>query len=83
MAQDGYLFLRNVIPLEPLRTLQAQIGALAREAGWLRADHPIAAAIADPAGFCVDPDPVYLRTLRRQPAGGLPRAEASPPGGSP
>lgn len=65
MRADGYLFLRGVLPVETLRALQAQIGALAQQAGWLRAGTPVAAALADPAGFCVDPDPVYLRTLRR------------------
>ena len=65
MRSDGYLFLRDVLPVPALRALQGQIGALAREAGWLRADRDVADAIADPAGFCVDPDPDYLRTLRR------------------
>ncbi len=65
MRTDGYLFLHKIIPLEPLRALQVQIGTLAQEAGWLRADQPIAASVADPAGFCVDPDPTYLHTLRQ------------------
>lgn len=65
MRADGYLFLRDVLPAATLRALQARIGALAREAGWLRADRDVADAIADPAGFCVDPDPVYLGTLRK------------------
>lgn len=65
MRERGYLFLRNVLPVDVLRGLQAQIGVLAQQAGWLRADHPVADSIADPAGFCVDPDPVYLQTLRR------------------
>lgn len=65
MRVDGYLFLRGVLPADMLRALQGQTGALAQEAGWLRADQPVADCIADQAGFCVDPDPVYLQTLRR------------------
>ncbi len=65
MDEHGYLFLRQVLPVASLRALQAQIGALAQQAGWLRADQPVSACIAEPAGFCVDPDPIYLRTLRK------------------
>lgn len=65
MRADGYLFLRGALPVDALRGLQARIGALAQQAGWLRADRAVDEAIADPAGFCVDPDPVYLRTLRQ------------------
>jgi len=38
---------------------------LARAAGWLRAEAPVAEARADLAGFCVDPEPGYLEVLRR------------------
>jgi hypothetical protein len=65
MRRDGYLFLRGLLPQAPVRDLQRQIGEIAREAGWLRRDVPVEQAIADPAGFCVDPDPAYLATLRR------------------
>jgi hypothetical protein len=65
MRRDGYLFLRGLLPAEVVRSVQRQVGAIAREAGWLRRDTPVADAIADPAGFCVDPDPTYLTTLRQ------------------
>lgn len=65
MRRDGYLFLRNLVPTDAVSAVQRQAGAIAREDGWLRHDRPIADAIAEPAGFCVDPDPTYLRTLRR------------------
>jgi len=65
MRQDGYLLLRGVLPTPTLRALQRKVGDLAKEAGWLRTDRDVSEAIADPAGFCVDPDPTYLRTLRR------------------
>ena len=65
MRHDGYLFLRGLLPAEPIHELQQQIGTIVREAGWLRSDRPVADAIADPVGFCVDPDPNYLTVLRR------------------
>jgi hypothetical protein len=65
MQRDGYLFLRGLLPRADVAAVQQQVGAIARDAGWLRRDQPIEAAMADPAGFCVDPDPTYLRTLRQ------------------
>lgn len=65
MRRDGYLFLRGLLPVEALRAVQAQIGAIVRDAGWLRPEAPLAAALADPGGFCVDPEPAYLTVLRR------------------
>lgn len=65
MARDGYLFIRGLLPPDAVGDLQHQIGALAREAGWLKRDAPVETALADPAGFCVDPEPAYLETLRK------------------
>ncbi len=65
MRRDGYLFLRGLLPRADVAAVQRQIGTIARDAGWLRRDMPVEAAIAEPAGFCVDPDPTYLTTLRR------------------
>jgi len=64
MRIDGYLFLRGLLPEAPVRKLQRQAGEIARSAGWLRRDRDVTAAIADPDGFCIDPDPAYLTTLR-------------------
>lgn len=65
MHRDGYLFLHGLVPREAVRRVQRQVGAIVAAAGWLRADAPIEEAIADPVGFCVDPEPAYLRTLRQ------------------
>ncbi len=65
MERDGYLFLRALLPRASVDEVQREVGELAREAGWLQRDAPIAAARADLTGFCVDPDPTYLTTLRR------------------
>jgi len=65
MRQDGYLFVRGLLPREAVANVQRQVGELARDAGWLRPDTPVSEAHANPAGFCVDPEPRYLETLRR------------------
>ena len=64
MREDGYLYLRGLLPADEIQTLQRQIGTLAQDAGWLRPGGDVAEAVANPNGFCVDPDPVYLQTLR-------------------
>jgi hypothetical protein len=65
MDRDGYLFLPGLLPAPDVAAVQRQIGGIVREDGWLRRDRPVEDAIADPAGFCVDPEPAYLHTLRR------------------
>jgi ectoine hydroxylase-related dioxygenase (phytanoyl-CoA dioxygenase family) len=65
MRRDGYLFLPRLLPRDDIAAVQRQIGMIARDAGWLRRDRPPEMAVADSAGFCVDPDPTYLETLRR------------------
>lgn len=65
MRRDGYLLLRGLVPADIIRTLQRQIGMIARDAGWLRRDTRVEEALADLSGFCVDPDPAYLATLRK------------------
>jgi hypothetical protein len=65
MERDGYLFLPGLLPATVVDAVQLQVGELAREAGWLVRDAPVKAAIADQAGFCVDPEPAYLDVLRR------------------
>ncbi len=65
MRRDGYLLLRGLLPGDAIRSLQRQIGSIARDDGWLNRDQPVEESIADLSGFCVDPDPVYLTTLRK------------------
>ena len=65
LERDGYLFLPGLLPASDVASVQRQVGEVIRDAGWLRRDAPIAAALADPAGFCVDPEPVYVDILRK------------------
>ena len=65
MDRDGYLLLRGLLPRPVIASVQQSIGDILRDAGWLDRTAPVAQAIADPAGFCVDPEPAYLAVLRR------------------
>ncbi len=66
MQRDGYLFIRELIPQEKLESLRRQFLELLREAGWVRPDAPLEAALADPNGFCVEPEPAYMEVYHRQ-----------------
>jgi len=65
MRRDGYLFLPRLLPRDDVAAVQRQVGTIARDAGWLRGDRPVEDAVAEMSGFCVDPEPTYLKTLRR------------------
>ncbi|HEX2502150.1 MAG TPA: phytanoyl-CoA dioxygenase family protein [Methylomirabilota bacterium] len=65
MARDGYLYLPALLPPDVVTSVQREVATIARDAGWLRRDAPLADAVADPRGFCVDPEPRYLEVLRR------------------
>src|SRR5262245_45005636 len=65
MERDGYLYLPGLLPAAVVAEVQRDVAGIARDAGWLRADAPLADAVADPRGFCVDPEPRYLEVLRR------------------
>src|SRR6185437_7134372 len=41
MRRDGYLFLPGLLPRNDVAAVQRQIGEIARDAGWLRQDHPV------------------------------------------
>ena len=60
MHEDGYLFIRSLLPGEILEALRSAFLEIAREAGWARKDTPREDAIADVNGFCVEPEPAYM-----------------------
>lgn len=60
MHEDGYLFIRSLLPGEILEALRLAFLKTAREAGWARADTPPEDGIADLNGFCVEPEAAYM-----------------------
>ena len=60
MQRDGYLFVRGLLPPEPLETLRLNFLGIARDAGWVARGEPLADAVADLDGFCVEPQPDYM-----------------------
>jgi hypothetical protein len=65
MAEDGYLHLPGLLPRDAVANVQIKIAAIAQQAGWLRSGRPLEDAVADPTGFCVDPDSPFLVVLEQ------------------
>ena len=61
MERDGYLFVRGLLPTAVIEALRKQILEIARSAGWVQTGRPLADAVADLNGFCVEPEPEYMR----------------------
>jgi ectoine hydroxylase-related dioxygenase (phytanoyl-CoA dioxygenase family) len=64
LAEDGYLFLRGVLPRETILTVRNRLLERAKESGWLASDSCIADASANPAAACKDPEPRYMSVFR-------------------
>lgn len=59
LAQDGYLFLRGLLPRAAILTVRERLLAKAAEGGWLNPD-----GTANPAAACKDPEPRYMAVFR-------------------
>ena len=64
MQRDGYLFVRGLLPADELAALRLQLLAIARDSGWVQRNKPLADAIANQDGFCVEPTPEYMDVYR-------------------
>lgn len=64
MAEDGYLFVRGLVPRDDIMAVRRQLLEQASAGGWLRAGTATEAGIAEPAAACKDPEPGYLKVFR-------------------
>lgn len=65
MERDGYLFLSGLLPAALLEDLRRRFLVVAQQAGWVDAEAPLEEALADLAGFCVEPQPEYMEVYHR------------------
>lgn len=65
MGRDGYLFIRGLLPPEPLEALRLQFLAIGCQSGWVKEGTVLADAIAEQDGFCVEPEPRYMDIYHR------------------
>jgi hypothetical protein len=59
MAHDGYLFFRDLLPIEDVLATRAAVLACCADGGWLRSGSDVAAGIADVRRATVEPEPSY------------------------
>jgi hypothetical protein len=64
LAEDGYLFLRRLLPREAILDVRARLLDTASEGRWLAPDSPVALGIGNPAAACKDPEPRYMSVFR-------------------
>ena len=64
LAEDGYLFLRGLLPREAILDVRARLLNKAAEGGWLAPDSPVAVGVANSAAACKDPEPRYMSVFR-------------------
>jgi hypothetical protein len=61
-SRDGYLYIRGLLPRDKLEDLRMLWLEISRRGGWVNTDSPLEEAFADLNGFCVEPQPEYLKT---------------------
>lgn len=61
LAEDGYLFLRGLLPRQSILDVRARLMAKAMAGGWL---HPGQDGVANPAAACKDPESAYMEVFR-------------------
>ena len=66
MAEEGYLFVRQLLPREPLLEVRRQMLEVLAEAGLIRRDRPLEDAVPDLTNFAVEPEPAFMAVLRDQ-----------------
>ncbi len=64
LAEDGYLFLRGLLPREAILDVRTRLLNKMAEGGWLAPGSPVAAGIANAAAACKDPEPRYMSVFR-------------------
>jgi ectoine hydroxylase-related dioxygenase (phytanoyl-CoA dioxygenase family) len=64
LQQDGYLFIRDLLPRAAVLDVRRQLLEVAAQGGWLKPDIPIEASIAEQSAQCKDPEPDYLKVFK-------------------
>lgn len=64
LERDGYLFIRQLLPLETILAVRKRLLEKAAAGGWLDPSEPVDRGIANPAAACKDPEERYMRVFR-------------------
>jgi hypothetical protein len=64
LAEDGYLFLRGLLPRQSILDVRTRLIGKAAEGGWLAPGSHVTAGIANQAAACKDPEPAYMSVFR-------------------
>jgi len=64
LDEDGYLFVRGLLPRETILRVRDRLLAVASAGGWLDGARPVEDGIANPEAACKDPEDVYMAVFR-------------------
>jgi hypothetical protein len=64
LEDDGYLFIRGLLPAEAVLTVRQRLLRKAAQGGWLDAERATDEGIADPTAACKDPEDRYMQVFR-------------------
>ena len=60
LAENGYIYLRDFLPREPLLGLRRDVLTICRKHGWLEEGTELMQGIANPAKACAEPEVPWL-----------------------
>jgi len=63
MDEDGYVFLKGLLPVAPVKEVRRQMLEILAENGMVRRDRPLDDAAPDFDNFAVEPEPAFMRVL--------------------
>ena len=66
LDEEGYVYLRGVLPPSLIADIRAELLAILSDAGWIRRDTTRDDAIADLSNFVAEPDPAFLAVFYRE-----------------
>ena len=64
--QDGYVFVRGLLPAEEVLSVGQEMGGVMAKAGWIDADSPLASAEVNLDKRCVEPQPPFMDVFYEQ-----------------
>ena len=64
LDEDGFVFLRGLVPWEAVLVVRRAILECCRAGGWLVEGAELMESVADPARACVEPEPAFLAVYR-------------------
>lgn len=64
LDDDGYLFIRGLLPAETILNVRQRLLEIAGAGGWLDDSRAVGDAVVNPSAACKDPEETYMEVFR-------------------